>query len=1035
MKPVGALEERKLVTVLFADLARSTALFAGRDAEQVRAMLGAFFEEMAREVRAFGGTVEKYAGDAIMAVFGVPRVHEDDAERAVRAAAAMQESLAQLNPVFEQEYGVRLELRVGVATGEVVAAAGPATEFLVTGEVSNLAARLQAVATGIVLSADTYRLVGPLVDVERLDGLALKGFDGPITAYRVKAVRAGEGRRHGIPGLSSPMVGRDRELRVLEAAIDALRQGRGQIASIVGEAGIGKSRLKLELRDHLAPGVQWLEGRCQAHTEMTSYAPFVQILRSVCRLGGAEPGAIARTKLRASLRELVGPRDAEVQPVIAQLLGIETGPGGNPGPPTDPRAVQSQLIVGMRALVEALATRQPAVLAFEDVHWADSASVELLTVLLELTDVVPLMLLITCRPDVEGRSWDLRFHAQRNYPHRLTEITIAPLDAAHASTLAGNLLHISDLPEQLGRQILARSEGNPFFLEEIVRTLIERGVLQRRGDRWAAVGDLDRMMIPDTLRGVLAARIDRLPAAAKGILQRAAVIGRFFGYGVLRALSDPAEELDRALAHLLRTELIRERIRLPEREYLFKHALTQEAAYASVVGEHRRLLHRRVAEHLEQSLADAAAAQSAILAHHWLHAQDAEKALHYSLLAAEQARRLYASAETVAHYWQVLELLKRLPSTPERQQIRASALLALLDTPGWRRSKADEIEGFAQINAGIEWARNSGNETVLARLQAHDGLLRHDESQLQQALARAEAVGDARVLGFVEDWYAGYLGREGRYETSLVHANRAIEFLGAIGERYEQALALAGSGRCYSARAGRLDESLRYAAAARAIAEELGDARLRAWRAMEAEPYMYRGAWADVVRVAEEALPGAWEIGEDDPVLFVSGWLGIAYAKLGRPDEARRVIGRALREGRARLGVNRQLAWVEMALANLHLAQGEGEAARAAAGAALQLVDKTQFSLEAGAAHRLLGQAWALSGEAAQAESAFRESLRILNGIESRPELAQTLLAYGRFRIHVDPAEGRRLIEQALRLFERMGADGWVAEAAAALRA
>jgi predicted ATPase len=268
--------------------------------------------------------------------------------------------------------------------------------------------------------------------------------------------------------------------------------------------------------------------------------------------------------------------------------------------------------VGVRALVEALATRQPTVLTFEDVHWADPASVELLTVLFELTDVVPLMLLITSRPDAEGRSWELRFHAQRNYPHRVTEFPIAPLDAGHAATLAGNLLRISDLPEQLGRQVLARSEGNPLFLEEIVRTLIERGVLQLHGDQWTTIGDLDRMTIPDTLRGLLAARIDRLPSAAKVILQRAAVIGRSFEYGALRALGEPSAELDGMLAHLLRTELIRERTRLPEREYLFKHALTQEAAYASVVGEHRRLLHRRVAEHLEQSVAGSAGEQSAL---------------------------------------------------------------------------------------------------------------------------------------------------------------------------------------------------------------------------------------------------------------------------------------------------------------------------------------------------------------------------------------------------------------------------------------
>jgi class 3 adenylate cyclase len=244
-----APDERKLVTVLFADLVRSTELVVEHNPEDVRAMLHAFFEEMAREVRAFGGTVEKYAGDAIMAVFGVPRVYEDDAERAVRAAVAMQGSLAQLNPAFERDYGVRLELRVGIASGEAIAASGPSTEFLVTGEVATLAARLQSAAPGILLSTETHRLVAPLLDVERLDGLSLKGFEGPVTAYRLSELRASDSRPRGIPGLASPMVGRDAELHALHECVGALRRGRGQIVSIVGEAGIGKSRLKNELRD------------------------------------------------------------------------------------------------------------------------------------------------------------------------------------------------------------------------------------------------------------------------------------------------------------------------------------------------------------------------------------------------------------------------------------------------------------------------------------------------------------------------------------------------------------------------------------------------------------------------------------------------------------------------------------------------------------------------------------------------------------------------------------------------------------------
>src|SRR5262245_18570100 len=234
-------EERKLVTVLFADLAGSTELATGRDPEQLRSLLAAFFEEMAQQIAAFGGTVEKYAGDAVMAVFGIPQVHEDDAERAVRAAMAMRQSLGQLNPVFEAEYGAALELRIGIATGEVVAASGPAREFMVTGPVANLAARLQSVASGVVVSEETERLLETLLDAEALPPLALKGFAGSVRAHRVRGLRAVEGRGRGSTGLSSPVVGRDRELSALLGCADDLVRGRGQIVFLVGEAGLGKS--------------------------------------------------------------------------------------------------------------------------------------------------------------------------------------------------------------------------------------------------------------------------------------------------------------------------------------------------------------------------------------------------------------------------------------------------------------------------------------------------------------------------------------------------------------------------------------------------------------------------------------------------------------------------------------------------------------------------------------------------------------------------------------------------------------------------
>ena len=628
-------DERKPVTVLFADLVGSTELATRHDPEQLRAMLAAFFDEMREQIQAFGGSVEKYAGDAIMAVFGVPRVHEDDAERAVRAALAMRQSLEQLNALFEGEYGVRLDLRVGVATGEAVAAAGAADQFMVTGEVANLAARLQSVAegAGVVVSEETYRILDPLLEAEPMLGLVLKGFPRPVTAYRVTGTRTSGGRPRGIPGLSSPVVGRDTEMRTLRGCIDDLRQGRGQVVSIVGEPGIGKSRLKIEIRETLPEGVRWLEGRCQSFTQSTSYAPLIEVLRTALGVSAADPQPIARTKLRAGLRGLAGAQAEQHQTALAHLLGVDLGASGTRA--LDPRALQAGIIVAMRAVLEGLTQRGPVVLAVEDIHWADAASVELLTIVMELTDRLPLMLLVTCRPETAGEAWTFRFHAERNYPHRLTELRVAALMPEASHQLAENLLRVSDLEETLRAQILERAGGNPLFLEEIIQGLAEQGILRREGDTWVATGEIDRWVIPATLRGVLAARIDGLPAEAKRALQRAAVVGRFFTHRALQALSAGDEDLERALAQLLRADLIRESGRDPERRYMFKHALVQDAAYASILAARRNDLHGTVARHLETALGELGDEHAAVLAHHWREAEEWERALHHTLRAGD----------------------------------------------------------------------------------------------------------------------------------------------------------------------------------------------------------------------------------------------------------------------------------------------------------------------------------------------------------------------------------------------------------------
>ena len=1029
---MSSREERKVVTVVFADLAGSTELARKQDPEQLRQLLAAFFEEMSQQIRSFGGTVEKYAGDAIMAVFGVPKVHEDDAERAVRAALAMRESLVQLNPLFEQEYGARLELRVGIATGEVVAATDERRELLVTGETANLAARLQSAGSGIVVSDTTQRLLASLLECRRLAPLALKGFDRPVIAYEVTDLRALDAAPRGIPGLSSPVVGRDVEAETLRRAVEELRRGRGQIVYLVGEAGLGKSRLKIDLRDSLPPGIRWLEGRCQAYTQSTSYAPIVQVVRAALGLGAADVQAVARTRLRAGLRALVGDRHDELHATLAHLLGIELEPGRRAAHNPDPQALKSRLVLALRSLLEGLTARGPAILAVEDVHWADPATIELLVLLTELTDLLPLMIFVTSRPDPEGGAWDLRFHAQRNFPHRLADISLSALRPEDTAQLVRNLLHLAELPEDLQGRILERAEGNPFFLEEILRSLIDEGILQRDGERWIAGRRLERLTMPDTLRGVIAARIDRLAQDAKATLQHAAVAGRFFTRRALAALAEPGQDLDRAVAHLLRAELIREWARLPEPEYLFKHALTHEAAYGSILTERRRLLHERMGVHLEETLGDRSGEHAAVLADHWQRAERVEEALRWTLRAAERARGLYARPEAIAHYWQALDLLARLPTTPERQRMHAETVLALVRIPGYFRDAASREAALQHIDEGIREAEALGMLSVQAGLELQKGHLVQDEDVMLSALTHAEASGNPLTLAMAAMLYGEYLGQHGQYDKALVHIEQAIDLFGANEARHDHAFSMAMSGRCHCSRAGRLNDAFTYAARARKIAVTMGDARLKAWGGMEAEPCMYKGLWDQLARVGEEGLAVAWEIGEWGPILFVSAWLGIGYLKRGRVDEARRVILRAVQEARVRTFAPFSITYLHVALAQLHLAEDNPREALTTARMALDLAQRSGFRLEHGAAHRVLAQAYEAMGSRDEAEREFRASLEILEDIQSRPELGQTLLAYGRFRLLDDLESGGRLIDRAQALFEEIGATGWILEAQAA---
>ena len=444
----------------------------------------------------------------------------------------------------------------------------------------------------------------------------------------------------------------------------------------------------------------------------------------------------------------------------------------------------------------------------------------------------------------------------------------------------------------------------------------------------------------------------------------------------------------------------------------------------------RAALHAKVAEHLEAAPTDKVG-EPAVLAHHWDRAGQPEQALHYTLQTAARADSLYARPEAIRHYWRALDLLPALPVTPERRRTFVTTVMALAQLPGFAKNESERQRFLGLLEEARRAAEELGDADSAARAEATLGLFTNDEARIARAHGQAQgSLARARVA----HRHHLYLGFVGRFEDVLVQARRAIELYATAGARIDEALVVNGGGRCWAARAGRLEESLAHAARFRSLASELDDVGLLAQRAMEAEPYVYLGWWQDAVRVAEESLPIAYQIAESTSVMFPSAWLGFAYLKLGRTDEARQVLERALRWGETRIGLRAfATAYLTMVRAFAYLNEGDHDQAIAWARRALRLADEGRYTLERGASHRVLGQALAASGQREEAEDNFRQSLEILTGIQSLSELGQTLLAYGRFRLADDRDDGRRLIERAAGIFEDIGATGWSAEVSATL--
>ena len=700
-------EQRRLVTVLFADLAGFTTLSERMDPEDVRELQDAFFAAMTRPIEAYEGCVEKYIGDAVLAVFGVPQAHEDDPERAVRAALALQEAMAALNErlsTVPSRAGLpgsvslfslplpSLSLRVGVHTGLVISRVEEEGGFVVTGDTVNLAARLQGAAEPgtVLISGDTYRLVAHAFVTTDLGAIPIKGKAEPVQVYRVAGQSPVPMKLRGVAGLDSPLVGRQAEMAALRAALECLERGVGGIVTVVGEAGIGKSRLVAELRKSqqstdyrslqsaslpdFAITVHWVEGRCLSFGANIPYLLWVDLLRTTLGATLDDTPEQVRDRLREWVLGLCPERYDAIFPYLARLMSLPLEATNLADiAELDGQTLKQRTFRAAELALACVANRHPLVLVCEDLHWADSSSLELLQHLFALTNHASVLLICVFRPHADHGSWKLHEIAGRNYRHRHTDLALEPLSAADSEALVDNLLHIDTLPQDLRGRILSRTEGNPFFVEEVIRTLIDLQAIvhDEASGRWLAARDLADIPIPETLQGVIMARIDRLQADVRHVLQLAAVIGRIFPHRVLASISEGEDHLDEKLLDLQRQELIRERARIPELEYIFKHELTREAAYNGILKRQRPVLHCQVAETLERLFPDRLDEMAGLLAHHWEHAGKPQIAVEYLLKAGDQAHFTYALRETIDFNQRALALLAESPDIDQRAHVLA----------------------------------------------------------------------------------------------------------------------------------------------------------------------------------------------------------------------------------------------------------------------------------------------------------------------------------------------------------------------------
>jgi class 3 adenylate cyclase/tetratricopeptide (TPR) repeat protein len=1028
--------ERKLVTVLFADVANFTSLSEKLDPEEVHQIMDGCFKILLDEIHQYEGTINQFTGDGVMALFGAPVAHEDHAQRACHAALSIQKAIGEYGDKVAKDFSVEFKMRIGVNSGPVIVGAigdDLRMDYTAVGDTTNLASRMQSLAQpgAVLLSKHTNGLVKDYFDLRSLGKLEVKGKEEPQEAFELlKPGGAATRLEAAVARGLTKFVGRQNSMGILTESYEKTKNGTGQVVGIVGEAGVGKSRLLYEFRNRLPQGKStYLEGRCIHFGGAMPYLPILDILRSYFEIGEGERETVIRKRARERIVQL----DEKLQgmvPPIQDLLSLKVEDEAYLK--LEPRQRKEKVFEALRDLIVRVSQERPLVLAIEDLHWIDKTSEEFLDYFIGWIANVKVMLALLYRPEYTHQ-W-----GNRSYFNR---VGVDQLTLKSSAELVKAILDGGEAEKELRELILGRAAGNPLFMEELTHTLLENGSIQKEQDRYVLARKPSELQVPDTVQGIIAARIDRLEENLKRIMQVASVIGREFAFRILQTIVGMREELKTHLLTLQGLEFIYEKQLFPELEYIFKHALTQEVAYNSLLRTRRQEIHRKIGKAIEALYAERVEEFYEMLAYHYSRSEDKLKACHYLKLAGDKAWSSSSASEAFSFYKEAIKLLQDQAETQRNLQTR----LEILKSIGYPIRMLGFPEGsFQFLEEGERLAQHLMDPKAQAYFQTNIGIYfliaggdpAKGRLYIERGMEGSELTDAIDIIVPATDDLISYYIIEGNYPRVCQIAPKLIALIEKtqtegelFGRPSNQYSIVNGYYGMALGAVGKFSEGKRFLDKGRSFALDMNNPISIAQVEMtHGAFYFFQG---DAEKMLRHWLSSAEYMEKSQFRMFqgpVWAWVGLAYLHLGLIDKARQFAEKGL-EMHMHLGMNVWLGSIHGSLGEIYLALGNSGEALKHAEMGVNLCRKNNERFFESEARIILGRVVAAKGseKEEEAQEQILQSLMMLEELQIKPRYAVGLLYLGELLTKSGKGEmGIEKLRKAEEMFHEMRMDHWL---------